>query len=677
MRRTLSSITVVICGGLQLSSAFVTAQSKTPPPAAGVELSSLDRKVDPCVDFYQFACGGWIAANPLPADRRTYGRFGELQERNFEILRHILESPSPNAGADARKASDFYAACMDESGIERKGLTPVTADLMMLDASRNPDDLPVVLAHLHDVGVPAFFRFGSQADVDESTRQIASADQGGLSLPDRDLYIKDDERSREIRAQFTAHVEKIFRLAEEEPADAAAHAKMVVAFETVLAQASMDRVKRREPANTHHRMTLTDLQALTPRFDWKKYAGASGAPKFQVLNVGNPDFFKVMNNAIDVSAIDDIRAYLRWHVLNAAAEYLPKAFADADFEFFSKILNGQQQQEPRWRRCVNLTDGRLGEALGKAFVQETFTPQAKADTTKMVEDIKNAMRQDIDSLPWMSGETKKAAMVKLEKVEDRIGYPETWRDYSGLRVANDDALGNEQRSAAFNRARNLHRIGEDVDRLEWDMTPPTVNAYYRPDRNTINFPAGILQAPFYRAGRDAAVNYGAAGAVIGHELTHGFDDQGRKFDPEGNLRDWWTAADGKAFEERASCVADQYSGYTVAGDTKVNGRLTLGENTADNGGLRLALSAYMSGPGAKNKDKIDGFTPEQRVFLGWAQVWCENARPEAERMRAQTNPHASSKYRVNGPTSNMPEFAKAFQCKANAPMMRPNACRVW
>ena len=677
MRRTLSSIAVVVCGGLQLSSTFTAAQSKTAAPNS-IELTSLDRKTDPCTDFYQFACGGWIAANPLPADRRSFGRFTELQERNFEVLRHVLESPSANASADARKAADFYAACMDEAAIERKGLAPVTADLTMLDASRNPDDLPVVLAHLHESGVVAFFRFGSQADADEATRAIAFVDQSGLGLPDRDLYIKDDPRSREVREQYVAHIEKVFRLAEEEPADAAAHAKAAVALETALAEASMDRVKRREPANRNHRMTLSDLQAQTPNFDWKKYAGAAAAPKFQILNVANPEFFKTMNRLIDVANIEDIRAYLRWQVLNAASEYLPKAFADAHFEFFGRVLNGQPQQEPRWRRCVNETDSRMGEALGKAFVDETFTPQAKADTIRMVEDIKNAMRQDIDSLPWMSGETKKAAAAKLEKVEDRIGYPDTWRDYSGLRIEKDDALGDVQRAIAFQRARTLAKIGQDVDRAEWDMTPPTVNAYYRPDRNTINFPAGILQPPFYRAGRDPAVNYGAAGGVIGHELTHGFDDQGRKFDAEGNLRDWWTAPDAKAFEERATCVADQYSGYTVAGDsTRVNGRLTLGENTADNGGIRLALNAYLNGPGARNKEKVDGFTPEQRVFLGWAQVWCENTRPEAERLKAQTNPHASNKYRVNGPLSNMPEFAKAFQCKANAPMIRASGCRVW
>jgi putative endopeptidase len=600
-----------------------------------------------------------------------------LQQRNFEILRRVLESPPATASADSRKASDFYAACMDESTIEQKGLTPLTGDLTMLDNLRNPDDLPVVVAHLHDIGVPALFRYGGQTDLTDATQTIAGVDQGGLSLPDRDFYLKSDERSQEIRRKYAAHIEQQLTQAGIPAADAAASAKAVLAIETTLAEASLDRVRRREPSATQHRMTLTEFQGLTPSFDWKKYMNAAESPKVQVLNVGVPDFFRAMNTLVRTTPIEEVTAYLRWHLVHDAAEMLPKAFADADFEFFSRTLAGQQQREPRWRQCVTATDRRLGEALGKAFVEETFDPQAKADTLKMVQDIKNAMRQDIDSLPWMSGQTKKAAMAKLEKVEDRIGYPDTWRDYSSVRVARDDALGNSQRAISFDRRRNLKRIGEPVDRSEWGMTPPTVNAYYSPDRNNINFPAGILQPPFYRAGRDAAVNYGAAGAVIGHELTHGFDDQGRKFDPEGNLRDWWTADDAKAFEERATCVADQYSGYTVAGDTRVNGRLTLGENTADNGGLRLALAAYLNGPGAKAKEKIDGFTPEQRVFLGWAQVWCENARPEAERLKAQTNPHSSNKYRVNGPASNMPEFAKAFQCKANAPMMRQSACRVW
>ena len=672
MRRLIFALTVV---ALPLAAALTMAQSRH-ADVKGVDIEALDRKADACVDFYQFACGGWVAKNPVPADRRSYGRFTEVQDRNFTILRRILETPGEG---DRRKASDYYAACMDESKIEAAGLSPVAADLATIEELVNPDDLPVLVAHLHMIGVPALFRFAAQTDVlGDATQQIADVDQAGLSLPDRDYYLKTDDRSVDLRTRFAATVERMFALAGATADQAAADAKAVLSIETALATASLDRVQRRDPKSRLHTLPLNELQAMTPNFSWRKYATAAEAPKFQVLNVAVPDYLKAVDRLIGTqAATGDIKAYLRWHVVHQSADLLPKAFADADFDFFSRTLAGQQEQQPRWRRCVTETDERLGEALGKAFVEEAFGPQAKADMLKMVQDIKAAMQQDIDAAPWMSGETKKAAMVKLNKVVDRIGYPDTWRDYSSVRVARDDAVGNRERALAFNRARTLAKIGQPVDRGEWSMTPPTVNAYYSPDRNNINFPAGILQPPFYRAGRDAAMNYGGAGAVIGHELTHGFDDQGRKYDGDGNLRDWWTAADGKAYEERAACVADQYSGYTVAGDTKVNGRLTLGENTADNGGLRLALMAYLAGPGAKVKDKVDGFTPEQRVFLGWAQVWCESARPEAERLKAATNPHASNKYRVNGPVSNMPEFAKAFSCKPTAPMVRPSACRVW
>ncbi|HMB80236.1 MAG TPA: M13 family metallopeptidase, partial [Vicinamibacterales bacterium] len=584
------------------------------------------------------------------------------------VLRRILEAPG--AEGDRRKAADYYAACMDEPRIEAAGLTPLASDLATIEEILNPDDLPILVAHLHAYGVPALFRFGAQTDLEDASNAIADVDQGGLGLPDRDYYLNTDDRSVELRMKYVALMQKTFVLAGQPAGQAAADAHAVLALETTLATAMLDRVTRRDPANTQHRMTINELQALSPNFNWRKYAGAAEAPPLPTINVSVPGYLKALNTVIGVSAMNDLKAYLRWHVLHASADLLPKAFADADFDFFSRALAGQQEQQPRWRRCVTQTDERLGEALGKAFVEETFSPKAKSDTLQMVQDIKDAMRQDIDSAPWMSGETKKAAMLKLNAVVDRIGYPDEWRDYSSIRITRDDALGNREQTRLFDRTRNLAKIGQPVDRDEWSMTPPTVNAYYSPDRNNINFPAGILQPPFYRSGRDAAVNYGAAGAIIGHELTHGFDDQGRKFDGQGNLRDWWTAADGKAYDERASCVADQYSGYSVAGDTHVNGRLTLGENTADNGGLRLALMAYLAGPGAKNQSKVDGFTPEQRVFLGWAQVWCESSRPEAERLKAATNPHASNKYRVNGPMSNMPEFQKAFSCKANAPMVR-------
>jgi endothelin-converting enzyme/putative endopeptidase len=642
-----------------------------------VDLAALDRKADACVDFYQFACGGWLTKTPLPADRATFGRFAELQERNFELLRRVVEMPPSGSSGDAKKTSDFYAACMDERAIEQKGITSIEPDLRMLGVLRNPDDLPVIVAHLHEIGVPAFFAFGEQIDREDATQQIAAVDQGGLTLPDRDYYLKEDARSKELRAKYVAHVGTMFMLAGVPADEAAADAATVLGIETSLARASLDRTRRRDPAVTQHRMTLGEFQETTGAFDWRKYAGAAEAPKFQLLNVAVPDYFRALNALIDSTTLEDLKTYLRWQVLHTAAPMLPRTFVDADFDFFKRTLTGQQQPEPRWRRCVSATDRRLGEALGRAFVERAFSETPRSDARRMVSDIKNAMRQDIDAMAWMGVETRKAAVKKLDAVEDRIGFPERWRDYSSVRIAADDALGNEQRAIAFERHRDLRKIGRPVDRSEWTMTPPTVNAYYSPDRNTINFPAGILQPPFYASTRDAAVNYGAAGAVVGHELTHGFDDGGRKFDGDGNLRNWWTPDDARAFEERTACLAEQYGSYAVAGETRVNGRLTLGENTADNGGLRLALMAYLNRSGAKTGEKIDGFTPEQRVFLGWAQMWCQNSTPEAERLNAQTNPHAPNRYRVNGPASNMPEFAKAFSCRADAPMVRPNACRVW
>jgi endothelin-converting enzyme/putative endopeptidase len=686
MRRQLRAVTFVALplalaaatADLKVRATSDVAQAFRPAGSSGIEIDALDRKIDPCTDFYQFACGGWVTKHPLPADRRSFGRFQEVQDRNFALLRRLLETPASSRDeGDRQKAADFYAACMDEARIESSGLATIGPDLATIEEILNPDDLPVLIAHLHAYGIPALFRFGAQTDLDEATMAIANVDQAGLGLPDRDYYLHADARSVALRSQYVALIQKMFGLAGEPAEQAATDAQAVLAFETTLATAMLDRVKRRDPASLQHRMTINELQALSPNFSWRKYAAAAEAPPLPTINVAVPDYLRALNTVVTAGAMTDLKAYLRWHVLHESADLLPKAFADADFDFFSRTLAGQQEQPPRWRRCVTQTDARLGEALGQAFVEATFSPQAKADTLQMVQDIKGAMRQDIDAAPWMSGETKKAAMTKLEAVVDRIGYPDEWRDYSSIRITRDEALGNRQRTQLFNRQRTLAKIGQPVDRGEWSMTPPTVNAYYSPDRNNINFPAGILQPPFYKAGRDAAVNYGGAGAVIGHELTHGFDDQGRKFDGQGNLRDWWTAADGAAYEQRASCVADQYSGYTVAGDTHINGRLTLGENTADNGGLRLALMAYLAGPGAKSPGKVDGFTPEQRVFLGWAQVWCENTRPEAERLKAATNPHSSNTYRVNGPMSNMPEFQKAFACKANAPMARANQCRVW
>ena len=672
---------------LPLATVFAAAQSSSAtPPAraaagrpAGIEVLSLDRSVDACTDFYQFACGGWMAANPMPADRQRWGRFNELQDQNFTILRRILETPASDG--DRKKASDYYAACMDEAGIEAQRARGRSRRILArIAAITRKEELPAVLAHLHGIGVNVLFRFGVRTDLRDATRQIADVDQGGLGLPDRDYYLKTDARSLELKQKYQDHVAEDARDADDTARKAESDARAILALETRLADAALDRTARRDPAATDHMMSRADWQALTPALDWSKYLAAAGAPAFDQINVSVPAYLKAMNALIASTSLDDLKAYLAWQLVNASAQMLPKAFADADFDFFSRTLGGQQEPLPRWQRCVTETDEQLGEALGKAFVDEAFGPAAKADTLKMVEGIKAAMKQDIDAASWMSAETKRAAEVKLNAVADRIGYPDKWLDYSSVTIGRDDALGNLQRATAFERKRTLDKIGRPVDRSEWSMTPPTVNAYYSSDRNNINFPAGILQPPFYQAGRDAAVNYGGAGAVVGHELTHGFDDQGRKFDGKGNLRNWWTEGDAKAYEERASCIADQYSEYVVAGDTNLNGRLTLGENTADNGGVRLALMAYLAGPGRNAETAppvMDGFTPEQRLFIGCGQIWCENRRPEFERLRAATDPHSSGKYRVNGTVSNMPEFQKAFSCKADAPMVRQNQCRVW
>jgi endothelin-converting enzyme/putative endopeptidase len=677
-----SSLTAVLAASQSASNNGTPQRTAAATRApSGIELSSLDRGTNACTDFFQFACGGWMASNPMPADRQRWGRFNQLQEDNFAVLRQILENPAGDA--DQRKASDYFAACMDESTIETRGTQPLVAELTRIAALKNKEDLLPLVAHLQSLGANILFRFGSRTDLRDATRQVANIDQGGLGMPDRDYYLKTDAPSIAIKQKYVAHVQKMLGLisAADVPGSVwSASGQAVVALETQLAEASMDRTARRDPAATDHMMQVGIFMELTPGLDWASYMMAAGPPRFDQINVAVPEYFKALGVILSQVPLDDLKAYLVWQLVNASAEMLPKAFADADFDFFSRTLGGQQQQLPRWQRCVTQTDDQLGEALGKAYVEKAFGPAAKADTLKMVEGVKAAMNQDIQAADWMSADTKRAAEGKLAAVVDRIGYPDKWRDYSTIRVTRDDALGNIERAIAFERARDLNKIGQPVDRSEWSMTPPTVNAYYSQARNNINFPAGILQPPFYRQGRDAAVNYGGAGAVVGHELTHGFDDQGRKFDASGNLKNWWNDADAKAYEQRSGCIADQYSQYVVAGDTHLNGKLTLGENTADNGGVRLALMAYLAGPGANKATAppvMDGYTPEQRFFIGYAQIWCENRRPEFERLRATTDPHSSGKYRVNGVVSNMPEFQKAFSCKSDAPMVRQNQCRVW
>jgi putative endopeptidase len=669
-----------------LAIALGAAQSPI-PSSTGVETASLDRSANPCVDFYRFACGGWIEGHPLPADRRNYARTIEIRDRNDAILKRILERPG--ATGDLRKASDYYAACTNTDAINRKGLASLRPELDRIGALTGAGGLPELLAHLHMVAAsnPAsgistsstypFFQLVARSDPAQASRQIALVRPNGLGLPDQAYYTKTDDRSATLRGAYRAHVARMLVLAGATPAVAESAADAIMRIETALAEARLDAAAQRDPTATNHPTSFAGLQALTPSFDWRRYAAARHAPAFDRLNVSQPKYIERMERVLTDTPLDDIKHYLRWHLLHGAATMLPQAFVDADFDFFSRVLLGQQDQQPRWRLCLNQTDEHLGDALGKAFVDETFRPEAKADILAMIGYLKATLRHDIETADWMSDVTKRAAIEKLAAVGDRIGYPDTWRDDSGLRISRSDAFGNLQRVRAAENARDLSHVGQPVDPAEWLITTPTVNAAYNANRNTINFPAGILQPPIYDSARDAAVNYGAAGSFIGHELTHGFDDAGRKFDAQGNIRDWWTPADAKAFDERAACVVDEYSQFVVAGDTHLNGRLTLGENVADNGGLRLALMAYFAGSGASAQPVIDGFTAEQRVFVGYAQSWCQNTTAESERANATNNPHAANRYRVNGVVSNMREFQRAFSCKADAPMVRVHACRIW
>ncbi|HSM87147.1 MAG TPA: M13 family metallopeptidase, partial [Candidatus Limnocylindrales bacterium] len=520
---------------------------------------------------------------------------------------------------------------------------------------------------------------GSGADFKNAKEVIAQADQGGLSLPDRDYYLKQDAKSVELRKDYVQHVTNMFKLLGDSPEKSAAEANAVMNIETALAKGAMDRVERRDPEKIYHKLSEQQLQGLTPLLSWKTYLTDLGSPSFSSLNVVNPDFFKALDTELKSVSLNDLKTYMRWHLVHSQAEFLPTPFVNENFNFFGKTLVGAKELRARWKRCTSSVDGDLGEALGQVFVEKHFPPQAKARTLAMVKQVEDALRRDIQGLDWMTEATKKQALIKLDAIQNKIGYPNKWRDYSALKIVRGDALGNSLRANAFEVNRELQKIGKPLDKQEWQMTPPTVNAYYDPSENDINFPAGILQPPFYDFKADDALNFGGIGAVIGHELTHGFDDQGSQFDAQGNLHNWWTPQDEKAFKERTQCLVDEYDSFVAVDDVHVRGKLTLGENTADNGGLRIALMALLAGmPNDKQVPaKLDGYSPTQRLFLGWGQVWCQNQRPQFARLLAQTNEHSPGKYRVNGVVQNMPEFQKAWGCKAGQPMVRQNACHVW
>jgi predicted metalloendopeptidase len=679
MRLLKICVFVLVCAGLALAQSGAPKSGATP----SFDVNALDKSVDPCVNFYKFACGTWMANNPIPGDKTRWGRFDELAEHNRAILHTILETYSkPQIKRDAvqQKVGDYYGSCMDEKAINAAGNKPVQPELQRINAIKNRSELIAEMAHLYKEGVRTLFGFGAGPDLHDASIEIAHVMDGGITLPDRDYYLKQDAKSKDIQDHYVAHVQKMMELAGDKPEVAAAEAKAIMSLETDLAKANMDRVARRDPKNRDHKMTVAELEKIAPNFEFNKYFVDTGAPKFSSINVANPEFFKTINDSLNSVPLDTWKTYLRWKYVRSMASMMSDDFVQENFNFWSKFLRGQKELEVRWKRCTAYTDGDLGEALGQLYVAKNFPPEAKQRTLDLVNQIEKSMGADLKTLPWMSDETKKKAEEKLNKVTNKIGYPDKWRDYSSVKIDRADFVGNTLRANEFEVHRQLNKIGKPVDKLEWGMTPPTVNAYYSPSENNINFPAGILQVPFYGADRDLAVNYGGIGAVIGHELTHGFDDQGAKFDGNGNLTNWWTDGDKAEFEKRTGCLADEYSKFSPVEGVNLNGKLTLGENTADNGGVKLAYMALENLMKSKPDavlPKLEDFTPEQRFFLGYAQVWCQNVTPETSRMLAVTDPHSPGEFRVNGVVVNSEGFQKAFGCKAGQPMVSENACRVW
>jgi endothelin-converting enzyme/putative endopeptidase len=670
--------------------AGLTASAQTAPPATPelrvFDPSLIDKSVDPCDNFYKYSCNGWFARNPLPPDQTSYGRFTELYELNRLHLRQILEQASAPAAASSRSANeqkigDDYASCMDTATIDKLGLAPLQPQLDRIAALKSASQLPALLAYLHSIGVNAFFGMGSNPDYADANSVISSYGAGGLGLPERDYYTRTDAKSVEQRRQYVDHVRKIFVLAGEPDAKAAKDAETVLAIETRLAKASLTITEERDPQNLNHPTDIAAFSKELTHFSMPEYAAAAHAPAAGKMNDMQPKFFAEFNVLVADTPIAQIRTYLRWHLLHAyAGTSMPQSFDQETWNFYAHTLNGAQVQQDRWKRCTSRVDRELGEALGQVYVDKYFPPAAKQHALEMTLAIEQAMDKDIGSLDWMSADTKVKAKEKLHGVMNKIGYPEKWRDYSALEIKPGDALGNQMRGHEFETARDLAKIGKPVDKGEWDMTPPTVNAYYDPQQNNVNFPAGYFQPPFFSDKEDDAANYGDMGSTIGHELTHGFDDEGRQFDKDGNLKDWWTKEDEEKFNARADCEVKQYDAIEAVPGVHLNGRLTLGENLADLGGLWLAWIAWLDKAETAHLDMkaaTDGYTPDQRFWIAYAQQWCTQTRPEQLRTQAQTDPHAPDEYRTNTVLQDLPEFAKSFSCKKSAPMAPATPCRVW
>jgi len=648
------------------------------------DVSNLDKNTQACTDFFQYATGGWLAHNPIPAAFPSWGVDSVLAEQNRDMLREILEAAAKNTsaakGSSEQKVGDFYASCMDEAKIEKDGLAPLASELARISNLRDQRSLQEEIAHLHAMGINALFLIGSTQDAKNSAEVIAQVWQGGLGMPEGEYYFKTDDRSKEIRDAYIKHVARMFELTGDDAAKAAAEAQTVMNFESKLAEAWMSRVERRDPQKVYNRKTMAQLRSFAPNLDWPAYLKAVGVARNTDVTIGQPNFVQRVNEVMTSTSLDDWKTYLRWRLINSTAPALSKQFVEEDFNFKGRVLTGTTEILPRWKRCVAAADNEMGEALGEVYVKKAFPPEAKRRALEMVSNLIAALRSDISTLSWMSEPTRKQAITKLEAFIRKIGYPDKWRDYSALKIDRGPYVTNVLRADAFETQRDLRKIGQPVDKTEWGMTPPTVNAYYNPAINEIVFPAGIMQPPFFSASFDDAINYGAMGAVIGHEMTHGFDDQGRQYDASGNLANWWTDEDMAKFKERAECVIKQFDAFQVEPGLFENGKLVVGESIADLGGLVIAYAAFQkSMEGKPRPANIDGFTPEQRFFLGYAFSWATNVRPEFARLLVQTNPHPLPKFRVNGPLANFPAFAEAFQCKAGDPMVRSEKerCQIW
>jgi putative endopeptidase len=697
MRPSLAlSILVIFFSSLAFAQSSSSSDSDKPTQLDHFDPKNTDSSVDPCTDFYKYACDKWIANNPIPADEFFWGSFGKLAKWNNEAVHEtvvaIAAKPESDRTPVEQKVGDYWAACTNQPQRNATALDTIGPHLKLINDMKSKDDLAAVIADLHR-SIPgaangsdsetfaALFGFSASPDFHNTQRVIPSFDQGGMSLPGRDFYLNSDAKSAEIREKFVAHIQKMFELAGIPTAQAKSDASIVLQMETNMAQVAMDNVKRRDPKNLDNQMDLAAVKKLTPSFNWDQYLSAMQAPESSTYIVTSPDFFRGVEQLIKTQPLSHWQAYLRYQLLSGQAPASNEDFVTEDFNFNGKVLFGAKEIQPLWRRCIQSEDRDIGEALGQTYAARYFPPDSKARMVEMVNNIKAALKADIEAADWMNPETKKQAEIKLAAQLNKIGYPDHWRDYSSLTIKPDNHLANVERSAAFEMDRQMKKIGKPLDRTEWGMTPPTVNAYEDPQTNTINFPAGILQPPFFDPTKDDVVNYAATGAVIGHETIHGYDDQGRKFDENGNLRDWWTDADSKAYDKKGDCIADEYTEDIPELGVKQNGRLTQGENTADNGGIHLALAALQSDLKAKGQSLDDkdaeGFTGWQRFFLAYSNVWCSNWTPEMMRTAILTNPHPLDKYRVNNVLGNMPEFANAFGCKKGQPMVHENACRVW